>query len=161
MHDAESSLSATSSCSDMLGVSWQLTQACGGSSRAARSLQDTWVRCLQLQLPAIALAVDDAQLALAERAAALFSRTRSADSRVILSSSQPVIDPGGSRNCGGSRAQLSGMLPWKDELKREAQIAAAPRLLIEELDIGALHFLVDIHVAGTSQRIPYPIDTHR
>jgi len=119
------------------------------------------VRRLQLQLPAIALAVDDALLAFAERAAALFRGPRITDSRVILPSSQPVIAPGGTRSCGGSRAQLSGMQLWEDELEREAQIAAAPRLLIEELNIGVLHFLMDIHVAGTSQRIPYPIDTHR
>lgn len=141
----------------------QVIQASEGCSTQVASLRNSWVRSLSLRLPALALALDDALLAFAERAATLIQPKAASTTVTALtapsaggSESQPDGAGSGGQGTGQSEEQA-----WRDELAVEAQIAAARRLLIEHLDIGPLHFLVDIHVAGTSQRIPYPIDTHR
>ena len=143
-------------------MSCQVIQALGGSSRQAEPLQNTWVRSLKLRLPALALALDDALLTFAERAATLIMPKRAgsrAGSTIPAPSSgaAEIISEGGE---GHGRERSTEQI-WREEVAVEAQIAAARRLLIEHLDIGPLQLLVDIHVAGTSQRIPYPIDTHR
>ncbi len=141
----------------------QVIQASDGCSTQVASLQNSWVRSLSLRLPALALALDDALLAFAERAATLIQPK--AASTTVTALTTPSAGGSGSQPDGaGSGGQGTGQSEeqaWRDELAVEAQIAAARLLLIEHLDFGPLHFLVDIHVAGTSQRIPYPIDTHR
>ncbi len=146
---------------------WQVLQALDGCSNDGRSLLNTWVHSLKLRLPALALALDDAVLEFAERAAALVEpiRTRHADKSNMALPTALVADKAGTLADGSSTAGQDVQHPtgqaWQDEEACKAQIAIAPRLVIQQLDIGSLHFLIDIHVAGTSQRIPYPIDIHR
>ncbi|BDA43314.1 probable vacuolar protein sorting-associated protein 13B [Coccomyxa sp. Obi] len=145
----------------------QVLQAMDGCSNDRRSLLNTWVHSLKLRLPALALALDDAVLEFAERAAALVEpiRTRHAGNSPMAMPTALVANDtealGDGSSTVGHNVQHPTRQAWQDEEACKAQIAIAPRLVIQQLDIGSLHFLIDIHVAGTSQRIPYPIDTHR
>ena len=49
----------------------------------------------------------------------------------------------------------------KLELTAEAKAASASRLLIEQLQIGRVSLLLDIHASQGSRRIPMAIDTHQ
>ena len=144
-------------------MSSQVIQALQGSSKQLEPLQTIWVRSLKLRLPPLALALDDALLAFAERAATLImpkgaSGAGSALPAPSVRAAEIISDRA---TIEGHSRERSTEQMWRDEVTVEAQIAAARRLLIEHIDIGKLQFLVDIHVAGTSQRVPYPIDTHR
>ncbi|CAL8468704.1 g8244 [Coccomyxa elongata] len=145
----------------------QVLQALDGCSTECRSLLNTWVHSLKLRLPALALALDDALLEFAERTAALVEpiRARHAGNTTMAMPTALVADNlealGDGSSGVGQKTQHPTRQGWQDEEECKAQIAIAPRLVIQQLDLGSLHFLIDIHVAGTSQRIPYPIDTHR
>lgn len=151
----------------IFAVLWQVLQAQDGCSADGRSLLNTWVHSLKLRLPALALALDDALLEFAERAAALVEpiRARHAGDSTMTMQTALVADKMDALGDGSSRVGHKILHPtrqnWQDEEECKAQIAIAPRLVIQQLDLGSLHFLIDIHWAGTSQRIPYPIDTHR
>lgn len=122
---------------------------------------------LKLRLPALALALDDALLEFAERAAALVEsiRTRHAGNLPMALPTALVANERDGLGYDSStvehKVQHFARQAWQDEEACKAQIAIAPRVVIQQLDISSLHFLINIHVAGTSQRIPYPIDTHR
>lgn len=49
----------------------------------------------------------------------------------------------------------------EEELRLEAAQEAAPRLLVERLQIGRICLLADVHVAGQGSLIPIALDTHR
>ena len=148
-------------------------------------LRSAWVRRAVLRLPVLALAIDDALLACAERAAALLvpaGATSSGDSShpdICTPAQEPSVSrlspaegagTEGAPQAAGERA-LAGLagavqrVPPADgaaALAAEARAAAGLRLLIEELSLGPLQLLVDVHVAGTrSTRMPLAVDTSR
>ena len=56
---------------------------------------------------------------------------------------------------------LEMMSALQFELVAEAKAAAASRLLIEQLQIGRVSLLLDLHASKASNRIPFSIDTNR
>ena len=59
------------------------------------------------------------------------------------------------------RDNLPALAALRAELQAEAVAASASRLLVEQLSLGRVSLLLDLHVSQGSQHIPFAIDTHR
>jgi hypothetical protein len=148
-------------------------------------LRRSWVRRVAARVPVLALALDDALLAFAERAARLLAPAAAppvAVATLALSAATDSTGPlehaiasgaassesaaeraaaaaeGGAGGCSRDAA-------WRRQAAAEAAVAASGRLLIEELDVGPLQLLVDVHLSGggsgSSARLPVTVDTSR
>ncbi|KAK9829132.1 hypothetical protein WJX72_004063 [[Myrmecia] bisecta] len=62
---------------------------------------------------------------------------------------------------GLAAVKLDAAALLDSELFSEATAASASRLLVENLHIGRIHVLFDIHVSDGSAHIPIALDTHR
>ena len=61
-------------------------------------------------------------------------------------------------------AANDGGSAWRKEAAAQATAAASERLLIEQLDVGPLRLLVDVHLSGSgggAARLPVTVDTSR
>jgi hypothetical protein len=68
---------------------------------------------------------------------------------------------GAGAGAGADLVASDAMAAAAAALAAEAAEAAAERLWVEELAIGALHLLLDVHVSGASAALPLPLDTSR
>lgn len=62
---------------------------------------------------------------------------------------------------GSNEATAQVMAALRMELATESRAASANRLLIEQLTIGRISLLLDLHASHGSRHIPVAIDTHR
>eukprot|EP00884_Botryococcus_braunii_P012747 jgi/Botrbrau1/21473/Bobra.0216s0081.1 len=168
-----------------LALSVQVVTCQGGDPDDAPKplLVTTWCQELEVRVPPLVAAVDDALLELLDRAMLVLgpSRDRVSGDQAPephpfppasplqspaflagLPESPMALPP--SRDTVGTGSAGPGdsdMGPLLTEVHEEAALEAEPRLLIERLSISRMAILVDVHVDAAAGHLPLSLDTHR